>query len=106
MTYDPQRSKRQSKLVIILTSSLTSSYSSHCYSFHHMYSKVKVGESEMCPCNADIMTAEDLLQHCHVRDALRRGMWPEPVPLRDKLYGNLEELRRTDAFMRATGISV
>ena len=22
-------------------------------------------------------------------------MWPEPTPLRDKLYGNLEELRRT-----------
>ena len=24
----------------------------------HMYNKFKVGESEMCPCNADIMTAE------------------------------------------------
>ena len=33
-------------------------------------------------------------------------MWPEPTPLRDKLYGNLEELRRTAAFGRATGISV
>ena len=31
-------------------------------------------------------------------------MWPEPVPLRDKLYGNLEE-QRTAAFMRTTGIS-
>ena len=27
----------------------------------HMYNKFKVGESEMCPCNADIMTAEHLL---------------------------------------------
>ena len=33
-------------------------------------------------------------------------MWPEPTLLRDKLYGNLEELRRTTAFVRATGISV
>ena len=33
-------------------------------------------------------------------------MWPEPTLLRDKLHGNLEELRRTAAFVRATGISV
>ena len=28
-------------------------------------------------------------------------MWPEPKLLRDKLYCNLEELRRTAAFVRA-----
>ena len=33
-------------------------------------------------------------------------MWPEPTLLRDKLYGNLEELRRTAAFLRVTGISL
>ena len=33
-------------------------------------------------------------------------MWPELIPLRDKLYDSLEELRRTVAFVRATGISV
>ena len=33
-------------------------------------------------------------------------MWPEPIPLKDKLYGTLEELRRTVAFVKATGISV
>ena len=72
----------------------------------HVYNKFKVGESEMCPCNADIMTSKHLLQHCPLHDALRRDMWPEPVPLRDNLYGNLKELRRTAAFVRATGISV
>ena len=72
----------------------------------HMCSKFKVGESEMCRCNADIMTAEHLLQHCQLHDALRRDVWPEPIPLTDKLYGNLEELRSTAAFVRATGISV
>ena len=30
-------------------------------------------------------------------------MWPEPTPLRDKVFGNL---RRTAAFGRATGIFV
>ena len=32
--------------------------------------------------------------------------WHEPTLLRDKLYVNLEELRRTAAFMRATGFSI
>ena len=70
-----------------------------------MYSKFKAGELEMCPYNADIMTAEHLLQHCQLH-ALRRDMWPELIPLKDKLYGNLEELRTIAAFVRATGISV
>ena len=72
----------------------------------HMYNKFKVGESETCPCYADIKTAEHLLQHCPLHDAMRRDTWPEPTLLRDKLYGNLEELRRTAAFVRATGISI
>ena len=72
----------------------------------NMCNKFKVGESEMCPFNADIMTAEHLLQHSRLHDALRLDMWPEPILLRDKLYGSLEELRRTAAFARATGISI
>ena len=72
----------------------------------HMCNKFKVSESEMCPCNADIMTAEHLLQHCRLHYVMRRDTWPEPTFLRDKLYRNLEELRRTAAFVRATGISI
>ena len=72
----------------------------------HMCSKFKVGESEMCRCNADIMAAEHLLQHCQLHGALRQDIWPEPKPLRDKLCGNLEELRRTAAFVRAIDTSV
>ena len=50
------------------------------------------------------MTAEHLLQHRRLHDAIRRDTWPDPTLLRDKLYGNLGELRRTAAFVRATGI--
>ena len=72
----------------------------------HMYNKFKVGESGMSPCNVDVRTAEHLLQHCPLHDAKRRDTWPEPTLQWDKLYGNLEELRRTAAFVRATGISI
>ena len=40
------------------------------------------------------------------RHYLSPDMWPEPIPLREMLYGNLEQLRRTAAFVRATGICV
>ena len=70
-----------------------------------MHNKFKVGESEMCPCNADIMTAKHLLQHCPLYGAMKRDTWPKPTLLRDKLYGNLEVLR-TAAFVRETGISI
>ena len=47
------------------------------------------------------------MEKCYgLHDATRRDMWPEPALLRDKLYGNLEELRRTAAFLRTTGISI
>ena len=52
------------------------------------------------------MAAEHLLQHCQLHDAVRRDMWPEPIRLRDKLYGNLAELRRTATFVRAAGFSI
>ena len=32
-------------------------------------------------------------------------MWPEPKPLRDKLCGKQEELKRTATFVKAAGIS-
>ena len=48
----------------------------------HMYNKFKAGESEMCPCTADIMTVEHLLQHCRLHDAMRRDTWPDPTLLR------------------------
>ena len=57
---------------------------------------------EMYACNANIMTWEHLLQHCHLHDALRWDMWPEPKPLRDKLYGSLNLWKRTAAFVTAT----
>ncbi|KAK7095978.1 hypothetical protein V1264_005326 [Littorina saxatilis] len=72
----------------------------------HMYSKFRIGESEMCSCNADIMNAEHLLQNCRLHDAPRQASWPEPVPLRVKLFGGLEDLQRTAAFVRAIGISI
>ena len=71
-----------------------------------MHNKFEVGESEMCASNAVIKTAEHPLQRCQLHDDLGRVVWPEPKPLRDKLYGDLKELKRIAAFVRAAGICV
>ena len=52
------------------------------------------------------MTKENLLQHCPLHDGLRGDTWPENRPLREKLYADLVELKRTAAFVRATGMDV
>ena len=55
-----------------------------------MYNKFKVGKSEMRPCNADIMTAEHLLQHYPLHDAMRQDTWPDPMLLYNDLdYDNI-----------------
>ena len=44
----------------------------------HLYNKMKIGQSELCPCNTAAMTAEHLLQHCPKHDALRSGRGKGP----------------------------
>ena len=72
----------------------------------HMYRKLHIGHSEMCPCDTAPMTTDHLLQDCPLHDEPRQAAWPQPVSMRDKLYGDLEALRRTAAFVRATGVPI
>ena len=41
---------------------------------------------EMCPCNADSMTVEHLLQHSQLHEASRRDMWPGSIPRWDRQF--------------------
>ena len=68
----------------------------------HLFHKLKIGPSEMCPCDTDPVTTEHLIQHCPLHNGLRGDTWPENRPLREKLYGGLAELKRTAAFVRAS----
>ena len=65
-----------------------------------------IGLKDMCPCDTAPVTTEHLLQHCPLQDALRCTTWPDETPLKEMFYGDLAALKRTAAFVRATGVDV
>jgi hypothetical protein len=44
----------------------------------------------LCTCGTAPMTAEHLLQTCPTYSNGQKDTWQHPVPLHEKLYGNLE----------------
>ena len=72
----------------------------------HLFHKMKIGQTEMCPCSVAAMTTEHFLQHCQLHDNLRSSTWPEGETLEEKLYGDLAALERTATFSRTTGILI
>ena len=72
----------------------------------HLYNRMRIGLTEMCPCETAPMTTEHLLQHCPLQDGLRCTAWPDETPLKEKLHGDLVALKRMAAFVRATGVDV
>ena len=72
----------------------------------HLYNKMKIGQTEMCPCDTAPMTAVHLLQDCPIHADIRQETWPETTQLKEKLYGDLAALRRTAAFVKAVGVDV
>ena len=73
---------------------------------HHLYNKFRIGESALCPCKADSQTTEHLLQSCSLHTEARSKYWKEATPLATKLYGRLEDLQSTAAFVMDTDVTI
>ena len=73
---------------------------------YHLYSKLRIGHTEQCPCGTGSQTTEHLLQFCPTYEPLRKGIWPDHTPVARKLYGSLKDLRCTATFIEETGISI
>ena len=78
----------------------------HSRLHHHMFARFRIGESAACPCGAVTMTVEHFLQDCPIHHNLRVETWPIDQPMKEKLYGSLEDLHRTAAFVSASGVPV
>ena len=68
--------------------------------------RLKISASPVCPWGHEDQTSEHVLQSYPQLNELRGKMWPEEIDLSSKLYGNLEELQTTAAFMAANGLGV
>lgn len=72
----------------------------------HMFRKLRIGDSEMCPCGTAAENAEHVLQSCPLYNQARTGIWPQEASLEDKLFGGLDQLSATVQFISAIGLAV
>ena len=72
----------------------------------HMYKKMKLVPSSMCICNIEDQTTQHILQRCPNHTNIRNQLWPDNTTLEQKLYGPLEQLRKTVSFIQQSGLSV
>ena len=73
---------------------------------YHMYSKLRIGHTEQCPCGTGSQTTEHLLQSCPTYEPLRKGIWPDYTPVARKLYRSLRDLRCTATLIGEAGVSI
>ena len=72
----------------------------------HLHHKLHLKPSPMCTCGQAEQTTEHILQDCGNLQYLRERAWPQPVPVRDKLYGSVEALQRTTGFITESCLHV
>ena len=72
----------------------------------HMHRKLKIVPSPTCPCGEEDQTTEHVLQRCNRHQPERIAQWPSATPLHQKLYGGLEDLKKTTNFITAAGLVV
>ena len=72
----------------------------------HLYRKMKVVPSPMCPCGEAEQDTSHILQDCKVFRQLREEVWPSPIPIEEKLYGPVEALQTTATFLKRSGLLV
>ena len=72
----------------------------------HMNKKMKLGPPSMCICNIEDQKTERILQRCPNHTNIMDQLWPDNTTLKQKLYGTLEELRRTVSFIQQSELSV
>ena len=73
---------------------------------YHLFSKLRIGHTEQCPCGTGSQTTEHLLQSCPIYEPLRKGIWPDHTPEACELYGSLGDLLCTATFIEETGVSI
>ena len=75
----------------------------HCGLRAHLR-RIGVAASALCGCGGADETPEHVLQACPLLTQLRDQTWPEGSTLHTKLWGTVDDLRRTSQFTTAAGL--
>ena len=92
--------------VMILLSVVTPLARKNVLLYAHMHRKLKLVPSPTCPCGEEDQTTEHVLQKCNRHQPERIAQWPSATPIHQKLYGGLEDLKKTTNFITAAGLVV
>ena len=65
-----------------------------------------LAESAHCECGSDEQTPEHILQTCPLFEDRRQQTWEEDTPFGTKLWGNVDDLRRTANFVGSLGLTI
>ncbi|PVD36164.1 hypothetical protein C0Q70_03139 [Pomacea canaliculata] len=71
-----------------------------------VYTKLRIGQTDQCPCQTGSQTTTHLLQECPMHEELRHRIWTDETPVSRKLHGSLVDLRRTASFVQEAGVSI
>ena len=72
---------------------------------YHLFNKLRIAESALCPCRSASQTTEHLLQVCTLHADLCSKNWKDATPLATKLYNTKKDLRRTVTFAMESGVA-
>ena len=72
----------------------------------HMHRKLKIVPTPTCPCGEEDQTTEHVLQRCNRHQPERIAQWSSAIPLHQKLYGGMEDLKKTTNYITAAGLVV
>ena len=77
----------------------------HCGLKKHM-KRMGLAENAHCECGSDEQTPEHILQTCPLFEDRRQQTWEEDTPFGTKLWGNVDDLRRTANFVGSLGLTI
>ena len=72
----------------------------------HLFGKLKIGSTGLCNCKEADETVDHVLNECPLYIQKRTEIWPTPKTTAEKLYGSVQELRGTIAFLGGVGVAV
>jgi cytolysin (calcineurin-like family phosphatase) len=76
-----------------------------CHFRNHLH-RLKLVPTPLCLCGQSAQTTEHILQHCHLFSQLRKEHWPTETHVKNKLFGSIDELRKTVTYIQKTGLIV